>query len=57
MKERYDKEEDRAKDVKRHDNSRHAGERSHNRRIAEAEVSLADAIGEQKYEQTKIEQG
>ena len=39
---RYDKREDRARDIKRHDNPNHAGKISHDKRKAEADQQLRD---------------
>ena len=39
-KERYDYREDRANDIKRHDNPRHPGKTSHDKRLAESEEEL-----------------
>lgn len=35
-KERYDKEEDRANDIKKHDNKNHPSKTSHDKQVAEA---------------------
>lgn len=39
---RYDKQEDRANDIKKHDNPRHPGKISHDKRLAESEEELKE---------------
>jgi hypothetical protein len=49
QKERYDKQEDRANDIKKHDNPRHMGKFGNDKRELEAK--------EKQNEQKEIEQG